>query len=141
MLGLELGEGGGFIATTSDGILRLIFLAKNPHSSLADSVADRDKCFNGGHPAFQLPQGGTRTALSMVVPLLVAEWLHSTPQLVVLLIADYNYGNRLLVAANSDHGGLLGSIVSSFRPHIFNWTSLHSSAILLDRVMRVHPNL
>ena len=63
------------------------------------------------------------------------------PQLVVLLIADYNNGNRLLVIVNSDHGGLLGTIVSSSRPHIFNWTSLLSSAILLDRVMRVHPNL
>ena len=63
------------------------------------------------------------------------------PQLAVLLMADYNNGNRLLVVANSDHSGLPGTTVPSRRPHIFNWTSLLSPAILLDRVMRVHPNL
>lgn len=67
MPGLEMGNGGGVIVTTTGGIARLIFLAKRHDASLADSVADRDKCSNVANPAFQLPQGGTRSALSMVV--------------------------------------------------------------------------
>ena len=45
-------------------------LATSQNSSLADSVDDHDKCFNGGRSSFSnCRNGATRTALSMVATL------------------------------------------------------------------------
>ena len=54
----EMGNGGGVIVTATGGIARLNFLAKrHDYSNLADSVADRDKCSNGGQSSFRIAAG------------------------------------------------------------------------------------